>query len=141
MSSLRRRAIVVHLARSTERSSTGGRVSARTTAAASVGVGEHPQPGERVADLGALEEGGVAGEAERHAALLERGGDQPALAPADAGDHADALGRHLAGGEQVLDLAGDRLRLRALVLAAPEPDRRPSARPAGSGRHGARVAA
>ena len=37
MSSLRRRAIVVTLARSTDRSSTGGRVSARTTAAASVG--------------------------------------------------------------------------------------------------------
>ena len=65
MSSLRRRAIVVHRARSIERSSTGGRVSARTTAAESVGIGEHPQPGEHVAHLGPLEEGGVAGEAER----------------------------------------------------------------------------
>ena len=37
MSSLRRRAIAVHRARSIERSSTGGRVSARTTAAESVG--------------------------------------------------------------------------------------------------------
>ena len=37
MSSLRRRAIVVQRARSTERSSTGGRVRARTTAAESLG--------------------------------------------------------------------------------------------------------
>ena len=37
MSSLRRRAIVVQRARSTERSSTGGRLRARTAAAASVG--------------------------------------------------------------------------------------------------------
>ena len=37
MSSFRRRAIVVQRARSTERNSTGGRESARTAAAASVG--------------------------------------------------------------------------------------------------------
>ncbi len=82
MSSLRRRAIVVTFARSTERSSTGGRVSARTTAAASDGLGEHPQPREHVADLGAPEEGGVARVAEGDAALLERRRDQAALAPA-----------------------------------------------------------
>ena len=82
MSSLRRRAIAVHRARSIERSSTGGRVTARTTAAESVGIGEHPQPGEHVAHLGPLEEGGVAGEAERHPALLERRGHQARLAPA-----------------------------------------------------------
>ncbi len=57
------------------------------------GIGEHPQPGERVADLRALEEGGVAGEAKRHAALLEGGGDQAALPPARARDHADSLRR------------------------------------------------
>ena len=83
-------------------------------------VGEHPQPGERVADLRPAEEGGIAGEAERHAALLERGGGEAALAPTRAGDDADLLGADLAGGEQLLDLARDGLRLGAIVLAAPE---------------------
>ena len=91
------------------------------------GVGEHPQPGEHVAHLGTLEEGRVAGEPERDAALLERRGDQPALAPARAGDHADTLGADLAGGEQVLDLAGDGLGLGAVVLTAPEANRPGSA--------------
>ena len=93
MSSLRRRAIVVTFARSTERSAgrrPGERADDRRRVA---GVGQHPQPGEHVADLGAAEEGRVAGVAERDAALLERRRGQPALAPARAGDHADPLRR------------------------------------------------
>ena len=85
-------------------------------------IGEHPQPGEHVADLGPLEERGVAGEAERHPALLERRGHQARLAPAGADDHADGLGPHLAGREQVLDLPRRRLGLGALAAAAPEPN-------------------
>ena len=63
MSSLRRRAICVQRAMSTERSSIGGRASARTTAAGVGGVGQQPQPGEHVADLGALEERRLADDA------------------------------------------------------------------------------
>ena len=104
MSSLRRRAIAVHRARSIERSSTGGRVTRPDDRRRIGGIGEHPQPGEDVAHLGTLEQGGVAGEAERHPALLERRGHQARLAPPGADDHADGLGPHLAGREQVLDL-------------------------------------
>ena len=56
-------------------------------------IGEHPQPGEHVADLGPLEERRVAREPERHPALLERRRHQARLAPAGADDHADGLGR------------------------------------------------
>ena len=55
-SSLRRRAITVSWARSTDRSSIGGLVSARVTAPPSVGSAERPQPGDGVADLGHAEE-------------------------------------------------------------------------------------
>ena len=41
-----------------------------------VGVGEHPQPGDRVAHLGPLEEGGRTGEVERDAPLLHRRRDR-----------------------------------------------------------------
>ncbi len=41
-----------------------------------VGVGEHPQPGDRVAHLGALEQRRRAGEVEGDAALLHRRGDR-----------------------------------------------------------------
>ena len=44
------------------------------------GVGERPQPGDRVAHLGPLEEGGGAGEVEGDAALLHRRRDRAALA-------------------------------------------------------------
>ncbi len=96
-----------------QRADDGGRV---------VGIGEHAQPGERVADLRALEEGGVAGEAEGDVALLERGRHQAALAPARGDDHADRLGLDLARGQQVLDLARRGLGLGALAGAAPEAD-------------------
>ena len=78
MSSLRRRAIWVQRAMSTERSSIGARASARTTAGGVAGVGQQPQPGEQVADLGALEEGGVADQPVRDRALLERDRRPPA---------------------------------------------------------------
>ena len=80
-------------ARSTERSSTGGLVSALTTAAESAGIGERPQPGDRVAHLGTLEEGGRPGAPEWDVPFLERGGDQPALARGGAGEHAISSGR------------------------------------------------
>ena len=86
------------------------------------GVGEHPKPREHVADLGPLEQGGVAGESKRDRALLERGRRQPGLSPARADDHADRLGRDLARREQMLDLARGRLRLGPLAPAPPEPD-------------------
>ena len=79
MSSLRRRAICVQRAMSIERSSTGGRASARTTAPASPGIDQQPQPGEQVAHLGALEERRRAREPVRHRPLLERHGDRLAL--------------------------------------------------------------
>ncbi len=44
-----------------------------------VGVGEHPQPRDRVADLGAMEERRSPGEPVGDVALLERCRDQPAL--------------------------------------------------------------
>ena len=135
MSSLRRRAICVQRARSIARSSIGGRASARTTAPASPGIDEQPQPGEQVADLGALEERRRAGEPVRDRALLQRGGDRLALAADRAHEHADVLGRDLLAGDEPLDVGGDRLRLRALVRAAPERDlavRAPAAAPAAS---------
>ena len=85
-------------------------------------IRKHPQPGEHVADLRPLEQGGVAGEAERHPALLERRRHQARLAPAGTDDHADRLRPHLARGQQVLDLPRRRLRLGALTAAAPEPN-------------------
>ena len=88
-----------------------------------VRVREHPQPGQRVTDLRALKERGVAGHAKRDAPLLERGGDQATLAPSGCGDHADPLWQGLAGGQQVLDLARRRLGLGPFPLSAPEADR------------------
>ncbi len=88
-----------------------------------VGIGEHPQPGDRVAHLGALEERRRAGEVEGDAALLHRRRDRPALGRRVVDQHADLL-RRGPGRQQVLDLAGHRLRLRPLVGAAPEPHRR-----------------
>ena len=80
MSSLRRRAIWVQRAMSTERSSIGGRASARTTAGASERVGEQPKPREQVADLGPLEERRLANHPVRHRTLLERDRDRLTLA-------------------------------------------------------------
>ena len=87
-------------------------------------VGQHPQPGEDVANLGPLEERRVAGEAEGDAALLERRGDEPRLAPTGAHDHAHGVGAHLARGEQVLDLARGGLGLGALTGGPPEANNR-----------------
>ena len=93
MSSFRRRAIVVSRARSTERNSTGGRVSARDRRGGVVGIGEHPQPGDRVADLGAAEERRRARQVERDAALLHRGRHRTDLArEGSIDDHADRWG-------------------------------------------------
>jgi hypothetical protein len=60
---------------------------------------------------------------EGDAALLHRRRDRPALAPGLGDQHAD-LRRVGPAGQQVLDLAGNRLGLRALVGAAPEADSR-----------------
>ena len=49
-----------------------------------VGVGEHPQPGDRVAHLGPLEQRRRPGEVEGDAALLHRRGDRAALAAGSA---------------------------------------------------------
>ena len=120
MSSLRRRAIWMQRARSTERSSIGGRASARTTAPGVAGVDEQPQPGEHVADLGALEERRGADQAVGQRALLERDGDAVALVRApSARARAMRSGAH-ALADEALDLGGDGLGLRALVGAAPE---------------------
>ena len=111
MSSLRRRAICVQRAMSIARSSTGGRASARTTAPASLGVDEQPQPGEQVAHLGALEERRRAREPVRHRALLERDRDRLALVADRAHEHADVLRRDVLARDQPLDLGRHGLRL------------------------------
>ena len=87
-----------------------------------VGVGEHPQPGQRVAHLRPLEERRVAGDLNgtlrsSSAAATRRPWRQPG-----GGDHADPLGQRLAGGKELLDLPRGRLRLGALAAAAPEAD-------------------
>ncbi len=84
-----------------------------------VGGGEHPQPGDRVAHLGPLEQRRRPGEVEGDAPLFHSRGDGDALLAGVGDQHAD-LFRGGAGGDQVLDLARHRLRLRALVGAAPE---------------------
>ncbi len=92
MSSLRRRAICVQRAMSTERSSIGGRASARTTAPASVGIGQQSQPGQHVADLGPLEERRLADEAVGDRPLLQRHAHRLALVGDLRDEHRD-LGR------------------------------------------------
>ena len=115
------------------RSSTGRARERAHDRAGVARVDEQPQPGEQVAHLGALEERRRAREPVRHGALLERDGDRLALVADRAHEHADVLGRDpaSAGGlvtaslvarDEPLDLGGDRLRLRALALAAPEGD-------------------
>ena len=86
------------------------------------GIGQQPHPGQQVTHLGTLEEGGVADQAVRHGALLERDGDRPPLACGLGDDHGDLTGGDLLPRDQPLDLGGDRLGLGALVLAAPELD-------------------
>ncbi len=60
---------------------------------------------------------------EGDAALLHRGEDRPPVDRRVVDQHPDPV-RRLAGAEQVLDLAGDRLGLGALVVAAPADDPR-----------------
>ena len=86
------------------------------------GVDQQAQPREQVADLGALEEGGGAGQPVRHRALLERDRDRLALAAHRPHEHAHVLGRDVLARDQPLDLGRHRLRLRALGGAAPERD-------------------
>ena len=122
MSSLRRRAIWVH-AREVDRAQLDRRPRERAHDRAGVaGVDEQAQPGEHVADLGALEE--------------RRGADQPVRArraprarrrpPGPRGARSararDVLGRDVLARDQALDVGRDGLRLRALVGAAPERD-------------------
>ena len=79
-------------AREVDRAQLDRRAGERADHGAGVaGVGEQPQPGEQVAHLRALEEGGRAREPVRDRALLQRRGDGLALALDRADEHADVL--------------------------------------------------
>ena len=82
-------------------------------------VGEQPQPRQHVAHLGSAEEGVDADEPVRERALLEREADRAPLAADRAHEDRDLL-RRGPGTDEPLDVAGDALRLRALVRALPE---------------------
>ncbi len=119
MSSLRRRAIVVSRARSAERSSIGGRVSARAAA------GESPGSASTRSQAIASRTSGRW----KSAAGPERWKGMPRSSIAAATGPPLAAGSSISTqissgrgpvAEQVLDLAGDRLRLGPLVGAAPE---------------------
>ena len=130
MSSLRRRAICVQRARSIARSSIGGRASARTTAPASPGSTSSRSQASRSRTSARWKNAAAPDEPVGHGALLQRRGDRLALALDRAHEHADVLrARRPSRDDEPLDVGGDRLRLRALVRAAPERDlarRRPS---------------
>ena len=96
--------------RARQRAHDGGRVRR---------VGEQPQPGQHVAHLGGAEEGVDADEPVRQRALLEREADRAPLAADRAHEDRDLL-RRGPGTDEPLDVAGDALRLRALVRALPE---------------------
>ena len=92
------------------------------------GIDQQTQPGEHVADLGAAEERGRAGQPVGHRALLERDGDAPGPRCARS-----ARARRCASGgvpsrTRRSISAATRLRLGALVGAAPEAARRPPRR-------------
>ena len=89
MSSLRRRAIWVQRAMSTERSSIGGPGQGADDGAGVGGIGQQPQPGEHVADLGALKEGGLADQAVGDRPLLERHPDRLPLVDDLGDEHRD----------------------------------------------------
>ena len=123
MSSLRRRAIVVSRARSAERSSIGGRVSARAAAAESSGSASTRSQAIASRTSGRW----------KSAAGPERWKGMPRSSIAAATGAAVGAGSSTStqissggvpAGEQVLGLARDRLRLRSLVRAAPEAHRR-----------------
>ncbi len=89
-------------------------VSARTTAA-DVGIGDGAQPGDRVPHLGAAEErGGGAGAPNGSRAAAISSLPRPVIR------RCRSVGCASPDARQVLDLAGDCLRLRPLVRAAPE---------------------
>ena len=122
MSVLRRRAISVVRARSTGPSSIGDRISARTTARPSFGSASSRSHASRSRTSARSKNAADADQAVGDAPLLEGGRDLLALVADRAHQHR-ALARDDAVGDQPLELGGDRLRLRALVLAAPEGDR------------------
>ena len=104
-------------AREVDRAQLDRRAGERADHGAGVaGVGEQPQPGEQVADLRALEEGGRAREPVRDRALLQRRRDGLALALDRADEHADVL----------------RARPRRATRAARRPRRPPAPAPARS---------
>ena len=111
----------LHAAREVDRAQLDRRPRERAHDGAGVArVDEQPQPGEHVADLGALEERRRADEPVGHRALLERDGDRLALVAHRAHEHGDPLGRRRPRATSRSTSAATRLRLRALVRAAPE---------------------
>ena len=120
MSSLRRRAIWVQRARSIARSSTGGRASARTTAPASPGSTSSRSHASRSRTSARWKNAAAPTIRYGTARSSSATRDRLALAPDRAHEHADVLGRDVLAGDQPLDVGGHRLRLRALVRAAPE---------------------
>ena len=96
-------------------------MSARTTAAASPGSASIRSQASASRTSGRPKK--AASPAKRNGTLRSSRAAAVALAPSGAGDHADPLGRHLTGGEQLLDLARDRSCLGAVVLTAPEAHR------------------
>ena len=122
MSSLRRRAICVQRAMSTERSSIGARASARTTAGASPGSASSRSQASTSRTSARWKKAASPITTVRDRALLERDRDRLSFACDLGDDHGDPAGVDLLARDQPLDLGGDRLGLRALVLAAPELD-------------------
>ena len=86
-----------------------------------VRVGQHPQPGQRVLDLLAFEEGGTAGEVVGHAQQLQGLLQWPRLVVAAEQD-AELVPRHLRGLVLEEDLGGNLLGLVLAVAAFPHPD-------------------
>ena len=120
MSSLRRRAICVQRARSIARSSIGGRASARTTAPASPGSTSSRSQASRSRTSARWKN--AAAPASRYGTARSSSATATAWpSPRDrAHEHADVLGRDARARDEPLDVGRDRLRLRALVGAAPE---------------------
>ena len=120
-------------ARQVDRAQLHRRAAQRPDGRGRVGrVGEQPQPGDHVAHLGPQEERAGPGQPVRDPPLLERRGDRPRAPAAARHRDADPLHLRLARRQRRLDVARHRLRLGALVDAAPEahPGRR-SGRPPG----------
>ena len=122
MSSLRRRAIWVQRARSIARSSTGGRASARTTAPASPGSTSSRSHASRSRTSARWKNAAAPASRCGTARSSSATADRLALVADRAHEHADVLGRDALARDQPLDVGRHRLRLRALVVAAPERD-------------------